>query len=352
MGKKKKGKQEKGQKAKKTIRGTSSGTRSSVWNKKNLLFALKIFVILVVCFWICRKLYFAWDVVQKISWQPDYGLLAFAGLCYAAAYIPAAFFWRLSMQSLGQTPGLYETLRAYYIGHLGKYVIGKAFVLIIRSGLLDHSRTTLSASAASVFLETMTMMAVGAFAAAVMVLYCGISVQEYSSGFIALAAAGVAAATMLPILPPVLRFAAKFVAKKYQDEIGRLRFRTLAVGWLLNIPVWIMLGVFLWLTMLGFGMKSESPLAEIPFCILVASIAVVLGFISMLPAGLGAREVVMALILTQYILQHPILPLPEPEKTDPKQWAELQALVIVALQRVISIAAELAVAACFWKKRV
>ena len=302
--------------------------------KKHLFAAIKILIVLVVCGWVAWELYKSWDKIQEAAWTPYYPLLTLAGLCYTIAFVPASLFWRLTMQTLGQKPGRYETFRAYYIGHLGKYVPGKAMVLVIRTGLLNHQRTKITAAGASVFVETMTMMAVGAFVAA-LIAVIGFRQTEYGN-LPWLLALGIMIGTMLPILPPVFHFVTKRL-KKYNIELEGLRFRTLAAGWLLNIPVWIMLGVSLWLTMQGLGMQSESVIVELPFCILAISLSIVLGFASMLPAGLGSREVVMILVLTTFFAIHPIDP-------------EIPPIVIVTVHRIISIFSELTISALLtWK---
>jgi uncharacterized membrane protein YbhN (UPF0104 family) len=245
------------------------------------------------------------------------------------------------MQTLGQQPGVYESFRAYYIGHLGKYIPGKGFVLVIRSGLLNHERTKIPAAAASVFLETMTMMAVGAFVTVAIVMFWfrqeGHRI-EHESGLMLLAV-GVLCGTMLPILPPVFHF----VAKKCRIELEGLRFRTLAVGWLLNIPVWIMLGTSLWLIMQGIGIQSQAVLRDIMFCTLTVSTAMVFGFATPIPGGLGARELVAIHLLVPFFLAHPDM---LGDNT-----AEAMAIVIVAVQRIISIFSELTISAILMCKR-
>ena len=298
-------------------------------NKKHLFLALKILIALVVFGGVGWKLYQSWDQIRQFHWEPNYFLLTLSGICYALAYIPAAIYWRYAMQTLGQQPGMYESFRAYYIGHLGKYVPGKAMVLIIRSGLLNHDKTKISAAAASVFVETMTMMAVGAFVAAMIVVFWTRQIEH--GHWLTFLTLGIMCGTVLPILPPVFHF----VAKKCRIELEGLKFRTLAVGWILNIPVWIMLGISLWLTMLGFGMKSESVMIELPYCTLAVSMAVVLGFAAMIPGGFGVREWAMAAILVPFFTNHPI------EGID----STAMAIVVVAVQRIISILAELAVSA-------
>jgi uncharacterized membrane protein YbhN (UPF0104 family) len=272
-------------------------------------------------------LYKSWGEIQQIQWEPNYLFLTLSGICYAVAFIPAAVFWRYTLQTLGQKPGMYETFRAYYIGHLGKYVPGKVMVLVIRSGLLNHERTKISTAAASIFLETMTMMAVGAFVAAMVVVLWFRQIDQ-SSWFMFLAL-GIMVGTVLPIIPPVFHF----IAKKCRIELEGLRFRTLAVGWVLNMPVWIMLGISLWLTMLGFGMQSESIMNEWLVCTLAVSMAVVVGFASMIPAGFGTRDATMTAILTLFLADYLIA------NVDPTA----MAIMIVGVQRVISILSELVI---------
>ena len=307
---------------------------NSYVTKKHLFTAIKILIFLVVCGCVGWKLYTSWDGIRAVQWTPNYLLLTLAGICYAVAFIPAAVFWRYAMQTLGQKPGLYEAFRAYYIGHLGKYVPGKAMVLVIRTGLVQSERTKITAAGASVFVETMTMMAVGAFVAALIAV---IGFRQTEHGNLPwLLALGVMVGTVLPILPSVFHFAAKKL-KKFNVALEGLSFKTLAIGWLLNVPVWMMLGVSLWLTMLGLGVKSESFLTELPFCILAISLSIVAGFASMLPAGLGSREAVLLFVL---IATPPIGVL---ESTG-------IAVVVVTVHRVISILSELTVSAVLaWK---
>ena len=309
--------------------------------KKHLFLAIKILIFLVVCGWVGWELYKSWDKIQEVPWILNYPLLALAGICYVVAYIPAAIYWRYAMQTLGQKPGVYEVFRAYYIGHLGKYVPGKAMVLIIRTGLVQSERTKITAAGASVFLETMTMMAVGTFVAAMTValIVCFELREIEDRNWLMLWTLGIMVGTVLPILPPVFHFVTKRL-KKFKIELEGLTFKTLAVGWMLNIPVWIMLGVSLWLVMQGLGMESKSVIDELPVCILAISFSVVLGFASMIPGGLGVREMAMVIVLAPLVATHPIGTAPTGEDT-----STLVAIAIVAAHRVMSILSELTISA-------
>ena len=49
---------------------------------------------------------------------------AASGALSLAAMFPSVLFWRRVLRVLGQNVGLLKAARAYYIGHLGKYVPG------------------------------------------------------------------------------------------------------------------------------------------------------------------------------------------------------------------------------------
>ena len=84
------------------------------------------------------------------------------GLFYLGGAIPMAWFWWRVLAALGQHPGWRTTLHAYFLGHLGKYVPGKALVVVIRVGLLRPRVSSVRLTMASVLVETLTLMAVGA----------------------------------------------------------------------------------------------------------------------------------------------------------------------------------------------
>ena len=95
------------------------------------------------CGWVKGTLVDGWrELTQRDEghwhWQP--GWLVAAGLIYLAGLLPFALFWFRVLRVLGQRPTLRETLRAYYIGHLGKYVPGKAMVVVMRTALIRSDR--------------------------------------------------------------------------------------------------------------------------------------------------------------------------------------------------------------------
>ena len=63
------------------------------------------------------------------------GAARVAGRCRRAVrvgLVPMAWFWHRTLAALGQPAPWRATLRAYFLGHLGKYVPGKAMAVILR----------------------------------------------------------------------------------------------------------------------------------------------------------------------------------------------------------------------------
>jgi len=217
-----------------------------------------------------------------------------AALTYVLGLLPMGCFWYWLLHRMGQSPSWYETMRAYFIGHLGKYVPGKAMVLLLRVGLLRSHRVDATVAAVSVFIETLAMMASGAFLAAGCLV-----IWFRDQRMLQAVAIGLMLATVAATLPSVLRFV--LVRMKKHDDPIRLKhviqhvnWRTLLTGWIMCWVGWCFLAVSFWATIrampdvpvemqaLSFESFARS-LASV-------SLAIVAGFLSLVPGGLGVRE--------------------------------------------------------------
>ncbi len=322
--------------------------------KKRLIFVAKIVIVLLVTLWVIWELRKSWRVLgtvnalKEISLHFHAGFLTLSALFYILAYVPAALFWRYTMQSMGQSPKIYESLRAYFIGHLGKYVPGKGMVVVLRSGLLNHQRTRPSIAAAAVFLETLTMMAVGAFlSAAIIVLFFRDTPQGLLLSLLSL---GVMVVAGLPVYPPLFRLLAKRLGVGRKDpqideKLAGLNGKTLAIGWVIMLGVWILLGVSLWASILGIGFDTGPLIPHLPRFTLAAALSLVLGFVSMIPGGLVVREFALAQVLTLYFVeilarQNPALSIEAVQAL-----AVTIGIIVAGIQRLISLLAELGMAA-------
>mgnify|MGYP001817650807 FL=1 len=97
--------------------------------------------------------------------------LGLSAILYALALIPPALLLHRAVTALGQHPRISTSIAAQLIGHVGKYVPGKAMVVVLRTGALSRDGVKLVASTISVFMETFLRMAVGGAVAGVVVLW-------------------------------------------------------------------------------------------------------------------------------------------------------------------------------------
>src|SRR5581483_4914168 len=71
-----------------------------------------------------------WQYSIQLDWLFACGLLYLAGLGFSAV------FWYRLLTLLGQQPAFLAAMRAYYVGHLGKHLPGKAWALLLRTTLI------------------------------------------------------------------------------------------------------------------------------------------------------------------------------------------------------------------------
>ena len=224
--------------------------------------------------------------------------LVTSGVLYLLGQLPSGMYWHRVLHRLGQAARWGETLRAYYIGHLGKYVPGKALVIILRTGLIRSERVDTAVAAVSVFIETLTMMAVGAALAA------GIIAVEFHENWKLLAVSiGLLFAAGIPTLPPVFRRVIRLFRVGRANPLvlpllDRLDYGTLALGWAGISVGWVVMGLSLWATLLGMGADQER-LSDLPLLIAAVALAIVTGFASLIPGGAIVRELVLTELLTQ-----------------------------------------------------
>jgi len=263
--------------------------------------AIKLAVVVLVIWAVRRTIYDALDQLQGQTWEfhPGWGLLS--GSLYLLGLLPAGLFWHRVLVALGQRAELGESLRAYFVGHLGKYVPGKAMVIVIRAGLIRSQRVDLAVAALSVFYETLTMMAVGAcMAAAILAVWC----RDQTAWSLLLLAIMAIAAT--PTLPPVFMRLVRLVrvgrfAPNSLSRLGSLGYGTLLFGWAAIGIGWIVLGLSYWALLRAMGAGDANPLSHLPLYVAAVSLAMVAGFVSPIPGGAVVREAILAGLMVPHL---------------------------------------------------
>ncbi len=303
-------------------------------SRKWLTAAVKVAIVLVV-------LAFVWDTIAEAvtelgqySWDFSPWWLILAGMLYLVGLLPAGLYWRHVLLVFGQDARLGEVLRAYYVGHLGKYVPGKAMVVVIRTGLVRSHRVDTAVAAVSVFLETLTMMAVGACIAAGI-----LAVRLRDERFLFWGSLGLMLAAGLPTLPPIFRRLVSLAGVGRSDpatgeKLGRLGHKTLVVGWAAMTLVWVILGLSLWATLRAMGIEEPDLLGHLPRYTACVSLAMVAGFLSLIPGGLGVRDFLLVKLILRLF-----------------EVTAAQAAVASGLLRLIWLVSELAISGILYGSR-
>lgn len=262
-----------------------------------------------------------WTQLATTTIDIKWGWLTLGGILYAVGLFPMACFWRHTLARLGQHPGWRPLLRAYYLGHLGKYVPGKALVVVLRTGTLVASGCQTRATVVSVFLETLTFMATGAALAGML-----IAVQGNASPPLIALSATLALLAGLPVAPPIARRLARRVAPQAPGEASDpamgITWSLTAWGGIAATTSWIILGMSLWAVLRSLGDAESASLWQLPLWVESVALPVVAGFLSLLPGGIGVRDTLLVELLS------PVIPAGT-------------ALVAAALWRLISLVSEL-----------
>ena len=240
---------------------------------------------------------------ENLSWQGlRWRWLLVSVVAYEGGLLVMGCFWYRVLHALRQRPSFLETMRAYHIGHLGKYVPGKAMVVVLRASLIRGVQVDIVVAGISVFIETLTMMAVGAFWAMVVLL-----VQFREITTLRWLAVGLIIATVAPTLPPVFRTLVRRLRPTFQthfDEItAGYTFGLVAQGWLACTCGWALLAVSFWATLKAIPYADPLENLATMFPVLLASVAlaVVAGFASLLPGGMVVREWVLDRLMVPQI---------------------------------------------------
>jgi hypothetical protein len=311
----------------------SSETRHRLW------FAAKTALALAVVAGVARYFH---TILTHADFDPRQlrvrlDLLVPAGALYLLAHCCWATFWVRLLHNQGVAVSWGLGLRAYFVSQLGKYVPGKAWVILLRVGILRHYGGHPLPVAVTATYEALCSMAAGALLAVLLLPQLGVLPVDLSSNVAALLA--VAA---LPVALGVLnKLAARVVAKKRGPDARPLPAPSvflLAQGLVHGAVGHCLLGLSLGLTIAAVAPESAALTETYPADLGASAISYVAGFVALVvPGGLGVREYVLKVALTPRFA----------EALGPQEAAGL-AVVIALVLRLVWTAAEVLVAAVLY----
>jgi uncharacterized membrane protein YbhN (UPF0104 family) len=227
------------------------------------------------------------------------------GLYLLGLSLFGTYFWRV--MRAGATPtALYPALRAYLISHLGKYVPGKAMVVVMRAGLVVPYGARPATAAFATLYETLVMMASGALVAGFgFAIGSGASTRVSVPVFggrkiespLALMGFGLGLAFLVVVWPsvfPKLTSLARVPLPNVGvDALPRFSLGLLIEGLAWSLVGWILLGLSQVAVIRAISPAGLMP-GDWPLAIASVAMATVAGFVvPIAPGGLGVREWVL-----------------------------------------------------------
>lgn len=214
---------------------------------------------------------------------------------YIGAMSLSGIFWHRVLIAMDQKPKLKNSLSAFFISQLGKYVPGKAMVIVLRTDRIRGDQVTIGPAIVSVFIETLTWLFTGSIIASVLlfVLFDNRLLQVTAVAMMIIA--GVLTA------PPVIRWFAHRMGHVKGKKTGKVMMgitaKVMAPGWVLLTIGWCLSGLSLWLVLKGLPDVSMVA-GDYWLCLTCVTLSTAVGFASLLPGGLGVRELVMIPLLS------------------------------------------------------
>jgi uncharacterized membrane protein YbhN (UPF0104 family) len=264
---------------------------------RHLATGLKLAIFALLCYAIYHALDSGREQLSQHHWHVEPWWLVCSGAVYLASLIPPAIFWHRVLLATDQPATLGESIRAYYISQLGKYVPGKWMVILLRRVLLRDPKVEHTVVAASVFFETFTFLAVGAAISAIVLI------MWHSSQLLLIAtAAGSVFLLGAPTIPYLFEFLLRKLGVTRLNPTAGRKFRKISwsmlfVSWIGLSFAWLLQGASLWATLRGLGACDGGPFQELSLHTTAVALSVVAGFLSQIPGGLAVREWVSAQLI-------------------------------------------------------
>jgi len=277
----------------------STGHRGRRWAWRIVKWGLCAAVVTFVAL----RAYRLWNRDELQNLTVSFGWLLAAVVVYLVGWIPSVWYWRRLMQAFGSEVGSLDAARAYYCGHLGKYVPGKAGVLLIRAGMMKSRGATPAVAAVTATVETLLSMGVGLIVGLALFPLInwppGLAERVPHPAVIPGLVVGLVLLS-LPVIALLLRHFAWVMSPRQNPQDERhvvINARHVGIGIGVFCLSWALHGFSLALILRAIA-PSASPIAQWPMCAGAVSLATSVGFLAVFaPGGIGVREALLMEIL-------------------------------------------------------
>lgn len=301
---------------------------------------------LILLYFVGRRAISLWNSSPPAELRMDPRWLVPAAVAYLVGWLPSVWFWRSLLRRMGQQPDWYVALRAYFVGHLGKYVPGKALVLVIRGALIQQSGGNPVLAGLTAAYETLVSMAGGA---AIALALAPLVIPDSLWGRMPVSIQWLRQQTLLvPLIVAVATVASTPISAWLFSRLGRkalpqgsdagqaggITVSDVLQGVLITSMGWICHAFSLGCVLQSISTDAID-FSQFPVWLASVTLATFAGFVVLVaPGGLGVREWVLVEML----------------KDQPGMGAE-KALVAAGMLRIVWFAAELSAAVILYAIR-
>jgi glycosyltransferase 2 family protein len=238
-----------------------------------------------------------WRELEDFTWQVRALPLAASVVALAGALTYGVYVWKLVLDRFEHPPvRVSALLRIWFLSNLARYVPGKIWQFV---GAAELAR--IAGLSRAVILTSMVVQMGFTLLAAVLVSALVLLRNGLPEGIPVLGLVALGGAALLLVHPALLNRALALVGRVFSKNVlgwrGRWRDGFLLLG--LSVIGWIIYGAAFALfihSVVGVAPESVLPLAG------VNALSFLVGYLVFLPpAGLGAREGVMAVLLRPFV---------------------------------------------------
>lgn len=286
--------------------GTTRSSADARMRGRSRMHWLQILIATVIAIFLLLAIRRAWLELSRspesLRWEDiRWGWMVPGLLWSMLALVPLGIAWLQILRDFGTEVGWRSGAYAYCLGQLGKYVPGKAMVILLRVGQLHRLGHPVRPAILSVFMETLTNFATGAVLGAMLIYSMSPPTWLF---WLATLCMPIAIAALLPhpfryLVAKISRSRIGNMPESIAHAIdGRMMLRTCiwsGLGWLCQ-------GTALWCVMLALS-PAETLWTWRAWCVCITSACLggVAGFVAMVPGGAGIREVSVMWIMTSIV---------------------------------------------------
>jgi uncharacterized membrane protein YbhN (UPF0104 family) len=259
-----------------------------------------IFIAAVFIAWFYYIFKYSHDILQSLNHISIFYLLV-SSILICMIYFIAIFSWNSIVSLMGFTVTFKKACRIWFISNLAKYIPGTIWIPLGRSIYTKDENISV--------LKTFLAWAIENYLTLLSIIFMVTLIQFVYPNILPIWRGIPILIMILLIFPLIFRNIFKKILgisknylSRYKNKIDylirftdSLKFGNLAVPLTLTIGIRVLLGIWLYLIVLGFGIK---PHFGILYFTLIWAIAWLLGYVVIfLPGGVGLREGVLTTFL-------------------------------------------------------